>query len=366
MPAPRTDIQPFIDRLLNDAGAAFVDETFARAFNRLGPTLRQEIMARITWVRREPDARARLAPDNDINVDAFHTEEENNRAERVAQMRRDMAREIDGYRTRRWEHYEHLPAHQQTMGIFQAWSRDIEEGSSNIRSRWEARIAQENRGPVPPQERVRWPNPADYEPGGRYQSVRGALGAYTREVNVVYGTRVAGGAWEEERDRIHINGTMAIRRVWNYVPVSETARRANIGAHGAVLREQLSPRIPDPPPTTTPWPAPEPEVDELDIMLKHLPRNGRCALVTATSEAAVEIQQKVNNRYNLNNEAYFFLVSALARDTALLRAIKNLALPVFIDPSVFKMHAKREGDWSEADLDRLIELQGEIPDEETT
>lgn len=367
MPAILPDIRPFVDRLLRDPGALMTDEAFVRSFNALGLPLRRAIMERVEAARRHTavvDLRpaaaaweriARVTPTEpawEQSLEAeyqepsppYRTDEENARLDRIAQMRRDMAWEIEEFRGTAFRRYQQLPSNQQTLQVFQAWDRNVELGVAGIRERWEQRIADQEPRPTPPV--VTWPDPAEYRPNGRYATQRSALSAFTRAVNGVHAGMVQNTANAEACERVHINGSLVIREAWR--------------------GWQEMPRIPDPPPTTTPWPAPEPEVDELDIMLKHLPRNGRFVLVTATWEAAVEIQQKVNAQYTPNSETYAFRVSMLARNTALLRAIRDSVLPVFIDPSVFKMHAARQGDWSEADLDALIELQGEIPDEETT
>ena len=416
MPAPN-DIQPFIERLVRDPGAALVDEAFARAFNRLPMGTRRAIMERVEAERaqnraattrevvgRASDAVRAVRPEEQaldrvnrpvrplsfvtMNFDDVVAERravdpaENRtrvvdesshvvaspelaRAARIELMRRGMAREIDEYRTSLLDRYEQLPAHHHTMAEFQAWSRNIEQGVSGIRARWEGLIEREERqGPAPPV--VAWPDPTLYGPGWGYRSQRGALSAFTRAVNTTYGMRAAGGVWEEERDRIHINGTMEVRSLWR--GWQEMPRYA--GGWRDVLPE-TPPNPPHwtgplpPPPTTQPWQdEASPEVDETDVMIKHLPRAKEVMVVVPTLETLVSMKHRLLAAGISDGMFHVHTVSMMTEHSR--RMLRNLGYPVFIDPAVFKMHAARQGDWSESDLDAVIELQGQIPDEEPT
>ena len=381
MPTPIGTIQPFVDRLLRDPGALMTDAIFSRAFGVLSPSSRDVIMNVVEYRRRQEateraeDSRLRRhTVDNDINnyviSDEAHTvavhighrrgsvstdpaaghvqfyttidAERDERIARIAQMRRDMAREIEEFRFDATEAYQRRPEEFRNTQRFQMWSDWVEQTVSAIRAGWERRISAETPAPRPTPPDVRWPDPADYGPNAGYRSVRGALNAFTRAVSVIYRTRVTGGAWEETRDRVHINGTRDIRIAW--------------------AGWQEMPRAVPPPPTTTVW-VDEPEIDELDILIKHLPRGRKFMLVVSDDTTLSNAGRKLATA-GITGE-YYHIHTVKMMIGASSNAVRVLRYPVYIDPAVFKMHAARQGDWSDADLDAVIELQGEIPDEET-
>jgi len=394
MPSLRDTIQPFVDRLLRDPGALMTDPAFFRSFNSLGLPLRVAVMDRVEAVRRQQMDRSferqhrdivrMVSVDTGANGDATtvvsghlstdrhgistvtideveeltRSDEENARFDRIAEMRRDMAREMERYRENMVRLYQQRPPSLQTRSDFEAWSREVEASVAGIRARWEMRIAEENGGgvvempagavrvpPQPTRPTAQWPDPADYGPNAGYRSVRGALSAFTRAVNNAYAAMFSSLSNMEERDHIHINGTMEIRSLWR--------------------GRQEMPRsvpVPPPPPTTTAW-VDEPEVDELDIMIKHLPRNRKwIGVATINSHAARDSLHAKFAAAGFGREVvYVFDVRSFHR---VLDSFRSLRACVLIDPAVFKMHAKREGDWTDEQLDAIIELQGEIPDEE--
>ena len=408
MPSLRDTIQPFVDRLLRNPGVLMTDPAFFRSFNSLGLPLRVAVMDRVEAVRRQQMDRSferqhrdivrMVSVDTGANGDATtvvsghlstdrhgistvtideveeltRSDEENARLDRIAEMRRDMAREIEEFRFQAVEAYQRRMPQDRTTAHFQRWSQWVEANARDIRSRWDQRIADETRIPTPriPTPRpsppqFAWPDPADYGPNGRYTTQRGALSAFSRAVNGAHGSMTQNVANLEARDRIHINGTMEIRSLWRDVPRAETAgerwRRTHLNEH--VRWSPGLPSVPPPPPTTTAW-VDEPEVDELDIMIKHLPRYRKFMVVVPSTAALVAMKNRLLDDGRPTDTWHVHTVSMLQGEST--RIVRNLRIPVFIDPAVFKMHAKREGDWTDEQLDAIIELQGEIPDEETT
>lgn len=381
MPSLRDTIQPFVDRLLRDPGVLMIDGIFARAFGVLPSSTRDLIMDRVESVRRQRMDRSferqhrdivrMVSVDTGANGDATtvvsghvstdqrgistvtidevaeltRSDEENARLDRIAQMRRDMAREIEEFRFQATEAYQNRMAEDRTTEQFQRWSQWVENTVYNMRIDWENRISAVMPRPTPPV--VAWPAPADYGPSAGYRSVRGALSAFTRAVNNTFGVMAPNLSNSEARDRIHINGTRDIRIAWAGIP--ETARRA------------ILPSVP-PPPTTTVW-VDEPEIDELDILIKHLPRGRKFMLVVSDDTTLSNAGRKLATA-GITGE-YYHIHTVKMMIGASSNAVRVLRYPVYIDPAVFKMHAARQGDWSDADLDAVIELQGEIPDEET-
>jgi len=415
MPPPN-DIRPFVERLLRDPGATFVDEAFARSFNRLSTQERIAVMAQVSAARQRTrtardDMSVRPSPVYDgirngdivsVNIDDLRAQmrvvyepspppqviDESSsvvaspalaQAARIEQMRRDMARAIDRFREGSLQEYQRRPLEERTTEQFQRWSEWVERRAQIMRDQWEQRIAmEEDRFTLPPPPVVAWPDPAEYGPNGRYATQRGALSAFTRAVNNVYATRVAGGAWEEERDRIHINGTMEVRSLWRgWQEMPRPVARLAIPT-GLVRWEPGMPVVQPPnpshwagplppPPTTQPW-QDEPATsvdDETDVMIKHLPRDRKFMVVVPKGEDLAPMRAALIAAGISHDLSYVHSVKMMS-DRSSVSAVRGLRTPVFIAPSVFKMHAARQGDWSEADLDALIELQGEIPDEETT
>lgn len=416
MPTPHiADIRPFIERLIRDPGAALVDEAFARAFNRLPTASRRAIMERVEGVRWQAAATERLArgygaseervqrslrgvpgqvvevspgmvqyiyavnaQSQDrlarprrppaivtVNVDDMiaqrrfvdpaenrpspHITDESSsvvaspalsQAARIEQMRRDMVREIDEYRANEVARYQARPVEIQGRGDFEAWSQHVENVVQSIRDRWESRVAmEEDRFTLPTPPVMAWPDPTEYGPNGRYATQRGALSAFTRAVNVAYASVPVEHAPDESRDRVHINGTRDIREAWRGWQ-----------------------RVPDPPPTTTAW-VDEPEIDEFDILIKHLPHGRKFMLVVSDYTTLSNAGRKLVAA-GITGE-YYHIHTVKMMVGASSNAVRVLRYPVFIDPAVFKMHARREGDWTDEELDAIIELQGEIPDEGT-
>lgn len=388
MPAPiRADLEEMI-RLLTERSDLILDDTFGRRFNRLPAAYRQIVVDAVTARRETPTTprpvrppqppaaisrgeyvvssgeaetvrtaletwRTPPPPSEPMTIDGVPVRidewgqlddvpedqpDPGLRAELTARMREEIA----AYRQHAQDQYmrERRPRTEQE---FLAFSRTVEDNAARIRHRWEQRIAA---ACAPPP--TRWPRWQDFLD---YDDASEARLAFRNAMDEAWRARLRDAPGTGGRSDWETFYSMGIAEI-----TSSYARREAASSASPI----------PPPPTTTPW-MPRRGIGQTTAMVKALPRSGRAVVIAPTAQIRAHILGLV--RTELRGtwvNLHITSMSAAEHDAhAALALIRSWRKPIFIDHTVFDMHAAGTLPWRPEFLDQLIALQAEIPDEET-